>query len=460
MAKTNTHKTKPYERTHEGAPAAKIDALAELRRSLMACMLFEDTFYEGGEDIAERLAKLARAVRPEQAAAAAIEARTVMNIRHAPLLVAAALAYGDAEQRRVVGGVLAEIVRRADEPAEFLSLYWGMGSRKLAAQVKRGLARAFRRFDAYQLAKYDRPAPVRPRDAMFLSHPKPKDDAQALAFKQLAVGELPAPDTWEVALSAGKDKRETWERLIGERKLGALAFLRNLRNMRQAGVPADLVREGLLALDVRKVLPFRFVAAWRAAPDFEPELEALMFRALREAPRLAGRTVLVVDRSGSMADRLSGKSDMSRLDAAGALAMLLQEVCQWHAVIAFDAAPEAIPPVRGFGLLRQIGQPRGSTNTQDAKRMADSMGYDRVVIVTDEQSHQAITPPADGARGYVVNVAAYRRGIGYGAWRHVDGWSDAVVAWISALEAVEEGRAPALLAAPVEAEAVEAGEEA
>jgi len=31
----------------------------------------------------------------------------------------------------------------------------------------------------------------------------------------------------------------------------------------------------------------------------------------------------------------------------------------------------------------------------------------------------------------MVNVASNRNGVGYGKWLHVDGWSDAVVRFIS-----------------------------
>src|SRR5260370_20192169 len=56
----------------------------------------------------------------------------------------------------------------------------------------------------------------------------PKDD-QEKVWKQLVDGELAPPDTWEVALSGGGGKCETFERLIAEKKLGGLALLRNLR---------------------------------------------------------------------------------------------------------------------------------------------------------------------------------------------------------------------------------------
>ena len=84
-------------------------------------------------------------------------------------------------------------------------------------------------------------------------------------WKRLIWGRLTTPDTWEVALSAsgandgaGKaDKREAWDRLLREQKLGALALLRNLRNMREAGVSEKLVITALREMKTDRVLPFR-----------------------------------------------------------------------------------------------------------------------------------------------------------------------------------------------------------
>jgi len=69
-----------------------------------------------------------------------------------------------------------------------------------------------------------------------MSHAKPKDEAQAALWRRLAANELANPDTWEVQLSAGADKKETFERLIREKKLGYIALIRKLRNMEQADV--------------------------------------------------------------------------------------------------------------------------------------------------------------------------------------------------------------------------------
>ncbi len=103
-------------------------------------------------------------------------------------------------------------------------------------------------------------------------------------WKRLIAGELATPDTWEVALSAGEGtKRANWERLLAERKLGALALLRNLRNMKDAGVDEQLVLAALDAMKTERVLPFRFLAAARYAPQWEEALERAMFRAVADA---------------------------------------------------------------------------------------------------------------------------------------------------------------------------------
>ncbi len=67
----------------------------------------------------------------------------------------------------------------------------------------------------------DRAKPVRThegavtqRDVLFLCHAKPKDAEQEAVWKKLVENTLEPPDTWEVALSAGKDKRENFERPI------------------------------------------------------------------------------------------------------------------------------------------------------------------------------------------------------------------------------------------------------
>src|SRR5580692_6324745 len=255
-------------RTHEGAPARNISSELQLRRSVLACLLWEDQFYEEGVEIAGRIQELVSKVEPETVASLAVEARTQMKLRHVPLLLVREMARLKTH-RELVSQTLAQVIQRADELAEFVAIYWKDGKAPLSAQAKKGLAQAFQKFDEYQLAKYDRNGPIRLRDVLFLCHAKPRDAEQAALWKRLIEGELQTPDTWEVALSSGADKSEAWERLLRERKLGALAMLRNLRNMQQAGVDESLVLGGIDAMNTGRVLPFRFLAAARYAPQCE-----------------------------------------------------------------------------------------------------------------------------------------------------------------------------------------------
>jgi hypothetical protein len=85
---------------------------------------------------------------------------------------------------------------------------------------------------------------------------------------------------------SGKDKRETFERLIAENRLGGLALLRNLRLMQKAEVPRQTIANAIEAMRTDRVLPYRFIAAARYAPDFEPELESAVLKSLKGLVRL------------------------------------------------------------------------------------------------------------------------------------------------------------------------------
>lgn len=435
--KTNTvaERNRIAPRTHEGAIARRINHEQELRRTVMACLLWEDTFYEDGISVTDRITSLIPKVGSEKVSAIAIEAREKMKLRHVPLFLCREMA----RHKMLKAETLARVIQRADELAEYVSLYWKPKKESLSAQSKKGLALAFQKFDAYALGKYNRDGAVKLRDVLFLSHAKPKDQAQEVVWKQLVDGTLPIPDTWEVAISAAKaeDKKAVWERLLSENKLGALALLRNLRNFKESGVRENLILNALENMKTERVLPFRFIAAARYAPQWEPQLEAAMLRALGEIPKLPGKTAIVIDHSGSMdGAKVSAKSELNRFDAACALAILIREVCQHCVVIAFSDNAAIIPSRRGFGLRDAIhnSMQSGSTNTEHAIQLAKAEGYDRIIVVTDEQSHQSISGPGADKKGYFVNVSIHQNGIGYGPWTHIDGWSESILSYISAAE--------------------------
>ncbi len=433
MARLNLLNLNFGARTHEGAPARNISPELQLRRSVLACLLWESQFYEDGVEIAGRIAELVPKVAAEKVAALAIEGRERMKLRHAPLLLVREMARHKTH-RALVSETLAQIIQRADELAEFVAIYWKDGRVPLSGQVKKGLAAAFPKFDEYQLAKYERGGPIKLRDVLFLCHAKPRDQAQADVWKRLVSGSLTTPDTWEVALSSGADKREAWERLLREQKLGALALLRNLRNMREVGIDESLL-SALGSMSTARVLPFRFLAAARYVPQWEETLEQAMLKCVAETEKLPGKTIVLVDVSGSMTAPLSRRSEMQRTDAAYGLAVLLREIAEQVAVYSFSDDLVEVPARRGFALRDAIDASQRHNSTQlgnAVEKLNRNEKCDRLIVITDEQAHDKV--PAPSGKGYLINVASYKNGVGYGKWLHIDGWSEAVIEYIRALE--------------------------
>lgn len=468
MAKLNTKEkvARAPVLTAQGAPADRVSSEASLRRAVMSCLLWEDAFYEDGVEISERIKSLVPKVAPEAVAAIAVEARTDMNLRHVPLLLVREMARHESH-RALVADTLEKVIQRPDELTEFLAIYWAKGREKLAAQVKKGLAKAFPKFNEYSLAKYNpKDAKIRLRDVLFLAYPKPTDKAQEKVWKRLAEDKLETPDTWEVQLSAGKDKKETFTRLIKEGKLGALAFIRNLRNMEAAGVPEKVIKAGFEDLDVSRVLPFRFLVAARHAPKFESQIESLLFKATEDRPKLKGKTIFVVDLSGSMGGSiLSGRSELNRIDVACSLATLARESCEEVAVYGTAGndglvkhATAKVPSRRGFALadaLRELTRTLGGggiflTQVTEFLREKEKEAA-RIIVITDEQdcdhdpARAASNAKPFGKFNYIINVGTSRNGIGYKKWTHIDGWSEAVLNYIlvneqGAKQAVKKSR--------------------
>lgn len=437
MATLNMKRTATPIKTHEGGQASRINAEDQLSRSVMSCLLWEKEFYESGCSIVDRIRELIPKVKAETVAAMAVQARSEMSMRHIPLLMVREMARHDTH-KHLVAETLVKVIQRADELSEFLAIYWSEGKKPISKQVKKGLAEAFRKFNEYSLAKYNREKEISLRDVLFMVHAKPEGADQADLWKKLVDDTLAVPDTWETELSASKDKTASWNRLLTENKLGALALLRNLRNMAESQIPIELMRAALNKADASKVFPFRFIAAARFAPRLEPELESALFRNVQSLPKLSGKTVVLVDVSGSMDDPMSSKSDMRRVDAACGLAMVAREICEEVRVMTFSNTLCEVAPRRGFALRDAIvgSQPHGGTNLGGA--LAAINGYDRLIVITDEQTSGAVPDPS--GKGYMINVASARNGVGYGPWLHLDGFSEAVIRYIMEYERQESTR--------------------
>lgn len=239
-------------------------------------------------------------------------------------------------------------------------------------------------------------------------------------------------------LDVSDDKKKSFESMLRENSLGAMALLRNLRGMVESDVDEKLIRSALLSMNAARVLPFRFIAAAIHAPRFEQELEQALFKSTQSI-RLPGKTAIMVDVSGSMKWPLSAKSTMQREDAAYGLAMIAREVCESVLVFTFSNDLVEVAPRRGFALRDAMNgsQMHRSTYLGAAVSKFPKSGVDRLIVITDEQSSDPVGHPGiDNA--YMINLASAQNGLGYGnVWKHINGWSEHVLRYIMATEGLD-----------------------
>ena len=246
---------------HESVQAFEL--LPEMELYTAVCtMALQDKFYETPQEQVDRIVELVGRVDANFVAKLAVYARREMYLRSIPLLLVVELARvhnGD----NLVGRTIEQVIMRADDIVELLMCYQWRNPRagikklgKLSNQVRMGLQSAFNKFDEYQFAKYNRSGlEVKLRDALFIVHPKAKDEAQQEIFNRIASGTLATPYTWETELSAlgtqvfeDENARRAafkgkWSELITSGKLGYMALLRNLRNILDADVDTEIVKD-------------------------------------------------------------------------------------------------------------------------------------------------------------------------------------------------------------------------
>jgi 60 kDa SS-A/Ro ribonucleoprotein len=347
-------------RNHEGAKAFALTPALELY-TLVATAGLSDKFYEKADKTLDRLRSLILRNDPVFVAKLAVYAREQMYLRSIPLALAVELARvhkGDA----LVSVLVTRIVQRADEITELLAYYSVSNDRSdlkklggLSKQVQKGLAGAFNKFDEYQFAKYSRHTEVSLKDALFVVHPKAKDETQQTLFDKIVKDELATPYTWEVELSKlgqqvfNSEKQRyvavqtKWEELIFSDSLGYMALLRNLRNILEASVSKEAIDKvcrylaNPKAVAAGKQLPFRYLSAYRELKSLKSGHAGLVLDALEEAVLSSAANipgydadisvVIAADVSGSMQKTISAKSKVQNYDIGLLLAMLLQSRC-------------------------------------------------------------------------------------------------------------------------------------
>jgi hypothetical protein len=438
--------------THQGGAGWVRKPKGELFLFATSNMVGEDTFYEGAAERDQRFRSLVHACTlkdPDWVARFVPYLRNSMQMRTASVVMAAESALARLEHRSATSEATVSIrelvssaLQRPDEPGEFVA-YWvaRTGKRTLPGGVQRGVADAVERLYTEKAAlKYDGTGqPWRLGDVINLVHPKAKGDWQGELYTYLldrrhhaadiradlsklptiaarkALDELPQdqrtafigrPDTaeklalagmtWESLSSwvGGPLTAAVWESIIPS--MGYMALMRNLRNFEQAGISKATVKAVCERLeDENEVLksrqfPMRFLSAFKAVANVQwgPSLQAGLDASTKNVPVLAGKTLILVDLSGSMYGPMSGRSTLQRWEAAAVFGAALALRSEKATLVRFGTSSVEVPVPKGgsvLPLVRSMGEGMGGTSTEAAIRRHFA-GHDRIVLLTDEQA--------------------------------------------------------------------------
>lgn len=409
--------------------------------------------------------------------------------------------------RRLVAASMA----RADEPGEFLAYWTSKFGKNLPQSVKKGIADAATKlYNEYSLLKYDTESKgFRFADVLQLSHAKAKDtkqndlflyalnrrygnDAQypssltmiesrnqlmklSVGARKALIGSKGGPEvqavlkksgmTWE-ALSGwlqGPMDAAAWQAVIPS--MGYMALLRNLRNFQQAGVSKIAMNDVLTQLaDPDKVakskqFPFRFLAAYQANKNNLPiaaAMELALDASLSNVPALRGKTLILVDRSGSMFVPNGGVSDLDRADSAAlfgiALALRAEkaDLVQYGSAWRTNKVSEKISFRKGDSILPLLDKFKDMGGTDTLRAVQENLsGHDRVIIITDEQYNGWGGDPTSAVPAnipvYTWNLGGYRTGhapSGSNKRHTFGGLTDKGFQMIPLLEAGQTGKWP------------------
>lgn len=472
MTKFNTKKDKTGFSTgviagQETKTAGKYTDYELLRRVTLSNLLHESNYYQTSDTIMKQIEDLVKIVSPEKVIDLAIECRFQQTLRHTPLWLV--LLVSEYHKGYPVSEAIAKIANRPDMLMDLLGMIKFRKGIKATGKklnllkglkgIKKGMAKAFNNYNDYQIAKYKKSnMEFSLIDVVNLVHPKPIQKNEK-SLKELVENKLVAADTWEVSLTKGKDKKETFERLINEGKLGALATLRNLRNMKECQMSRAMIKKAISQVKSQMLTPLNFLAAQRVANEYTEDINEAMKRSFVDY-KIPGTTILAIDVSGSMGSVTSKMSDFDRLDLALSMAALGSYVFE-DLILVFTAGSDGSKigthmvynNSKGLGIFndinairREVGQ--GGIFTAQLCEWLKEKGYakdaDRLVVISDSQDVDVAygskkkpdTSPYN--HSYIIDISTNTHGIKTGVWTaEINGMSDRLFRYIVALEGVD-----------------------
>jgi hypothetical protein len=389
--------------------------------SLLLTSFVSDQFYRNAQTTLDELRKLSSKVKDKEfVAKAAIYARDKFGMRSITHALAGELTsqLNGAEWGK---DFYNKVVVRVDDMTEILSYYLAYKTSKenpkFPNSLKKGFAKAFDKFDGYQLAKYKgENKEVKLVDVVNIVHPVPTH-RNAEALNLLVNGNLKSTETWESKLSKvgqiadneddlSKLKSEAWSELISTRKIGYFALLRNLRNIINQSPSSVkdacemLVDENMIKSS--RVLPFRFATAYeeinkigssKEVRDVLVAINEALEVSVQNVPKFDGETLLVMDVSGSMSGR---PSEIASLFGAIVAKANSCDVMTFST----NADYKSYNPMDSVMTIRNSFRYSGGGTNFKAIFQKANKKYDRIIILSDMQGWEGYTTPASEFKSY------------------------------------------------------------
>jgi len=423
-----------------GGDAYQMSRKMEFTTTLLTNFL-QDQYYRTSEGSEDRIDSLMKDMHDKQfLAKASIFARDRFNMRSITHLAAANIVQ-EVKGEEWVKRFINKVVIRPDDMTEIWSCYLSKyGSKKkddngkhvsrpIPNSLKKGTRLALKKFDEYQLGKYQsKKKEVSLIDIVNLSlgikgFARPVEGKEITPVSKLITGTIEAPETWEVkhtkagqTSTSKKDKEEkkaqNWKELIDNKKLGYMALLKNLRNI-DAQADSGTLDKALVALTTpnfvkkSRVLPFRFFTAFdeltssnASSTNNTKILNAISKAcniALDNIPTLPGKTLIALDVSGSMNGSWHSRSEggITPRKIGAMFASCLHRSNNDTDLVTFDTSARYANICTDMGVIplaKDIEFSGGGTDIGSIFRVA-SRAYDRIIILTDMESWAGYRPP-------------------------------------------------------------------
>jgi len=406
MSKFNSNVETPKTLTTNlagGDAYSQTDELALV--TLLLTSFVNDQFYRNAQTSLDELRKLTSKIKDKEfIAKAAIYARDKFGMRSITHALAGELT-SELVGKEWGKNFYDKVVVRVDDMTEILSYYiaykTSKDSPKFPNSLKKGFAKAFDKFDGYQLAKYNGSSKeVKLVDVVNICHPTPTDKNKE-ALGALVKGVLKNTETWEAKLSnvgqvaeseedLAQLKSDAWMELISTKKLGYFALLKNLKNiLTQSPIAVPLACEMLnneKLIKSSRVLPFRFSTAYdeisklpssKEVRDVLIAIDSALNISVSNVPKFDD-TLVVMDVSGSMSGKPSEIASLFGAVLAKANNCDVMTFSTQAKYINYNPMDSVMTIRNGFKFAG------GGTNFTDIFVKANK-AYSRVIILSDMQ---------------------------------------------------------------------------